>query len=410
MSQFTLFQQLRRLSRQNAVTRVRHSRQKPLSTLKFPISRKSANRNRRDGLAGCYEKLFRTMRRNFPGSMMFDSEAGGEHAPKLGRRTIEDGLLSSNRDALVGMLSAWWPHVGWELKTATEREHLQKALLPLRDHPNRYLIDRLSRRTELTAMEAPEIRKKRAIHGEAVTRRRSSQIERDRFANECRELEAAISAAKSDQVDGVLREFLRQGTAYHTAHTKALIAEKEEEAIEKELLEMESAFAQDELLTFIKGKYANNPLNLANAMAGLPYAIDVPFLGAGQSHARCSQLKCPGWPSYHYQVFEIIQSIWETSEHSTLPTLEFFRQQIRSLPKTVIQTDPTMGRHKCDNYVRAYLSENWWDLERAIKVSLETKNDPRPMYFVIAANLDVFVGQPKTLADVALAKAARLRD
>jgi len=342
---------------------------------------------------------------------MFDSEAGDGNLPKLGRRTIEKSQLSANLDSLVGMLCSWWPHVGWELTTATKRDHLQKALLPLKNHPNRYLIDRLSRQTGLTAMEAPEIRKKRIIYGEAVKHRRSTQIERDRFANECRELEAAINAARPEQIDGLLREFLRQGTAYHAAYGKASIAVKEEEEIEKELLEMESAFAQEELLLFItKGKYALDPWNLAKAMAGLPYAIEIPFLGASQSHARCSSLQSPGWPSYRYQVFETIQSIWETSEHSTSPTVEFFRQQIRSLPKAVMQTHPTIGRHKCENYVRTYLSDNWWDLERAITASLETKNDRRPMHFIIAANLDVFVGQAKTLADVALAKAARLRD
>jgi hypothetical protein len=344
--------------------------------------------------------------------MTFDGKAGGEHAPKLGRRTIENWQLSANLDSLVGMLCSWWPHLGWELTTATNRKQLQKALLPLKDHPNRCLIDRLSRRTELTAVEAPEIRKKRFIYGEAAKSRRSTQIARDRFGDECRELESAIHAARPEQIDSVLREFLRQGTAYHAAHGKALIAERKEEEIEKELLDMESAFAQEQLLVFImRGKYALDPWNLAKAMAGLPYAIEIPFLGASQSHARCSALQSPGWPSYRYQVFETIQSIWETSEHSTLPTtLEFFRQQIRSLPKVVVQTHPTMGKYKCDNFVRAYLSDNWWDLERAIKASLETKNDPRPLYFIIAANLDIFVGQPKTLADVALAKAARLRD
>jgi hypothetical protein len=343
--------------------------------------------------------------------MMFDSEAGSGDAPKLGRRTIEQSQLSANLDALVGMLCSWWPHVGWELTTATKREHLQKALLPLKDHSNRYLIDRLSRRTEVTAVEAPEIRKKRVIYGKAVKRRRSSQIERDRFANECRELESAINAARPEQIDGVLREFLKQGTAYHATYSKASIAEKEEEEIEKELLAMESAFAQDQLVLFItKGKYALDPWNLAKAMAGLPYAIEIPFLGAMQSHARCAALSCPAWPSYRYQIFETIRCCWERSEHSTLSPADVLQNEIRNLPKVIMQTHPTMGRHKCENYVRSYLCENWWDLQRAVELSLKTADDPRPMHFTIAANLDLCIGQPKTMADVALAKAARLRD
>ena len=343
--------------------------------------------------------------------MMFDSESGNEHAPKLGRRTIEDPQLSSNLNTLVGMLCSWWPQLGWELTTAATREDISRAFIPLRDHPDRHLLDRLLRQTELTKPKASEIRERRAIYRDAVERRRNTQIVRDRLASECRELESAISAARSEQIDGVLREFIRQGMEYHPAHDKAAIAEKEEEGIEKQLLKMEAAYAQDELLLFVtRAKYSLDPWHLARAMAGLPYTIGVPFISAPQSHDRCSALQCPGWPSYRYRVFEAIRSIWETSEHSALPTIEFFRHEICRLPKTVMQTHPSIGRHKCDNYVRTYLSENWWDLERAIKASLEPKDDPKPMYFVIAANLDLMVGQPKTLADVALAKAARLRD
>jgi hypothetical protein len=339
--------------------------------------------------------------------MMSDNEAGPGDSPKY---TIKDRWLRSNRDALVSMLCSWWPQVGWPLTTASDRERIRDSLLPLQNHSDRHLIDRLIRQTDAVAT-ASGIRQTRIVYRAAVERRCKAQAERDRCVNECRELEAAINAASDEQIDTVLREFSKHGTEYHSAQKKTVIAEQEEAAVEKALLEMESAYAQDQLLIFIKKrKYALHPLNLANAMAGLPYAIDLPFRGAWQSHARCSSVDCPGWPSYRYQVFETIQSIWENSEHSTLPTVEFFRQQICRLPKTVMQTHPTIGKHKCENYVRSYLSDNWWDLERAISASLETKNDPRPMHFIIATNLDLFVGQSKTLADVALAKAARLCD
>jgi hypothetical protein len=63
-----------------------------------------------------------------------------------------------------------------------------------------------------------------------------------------------------------------------------------------------------------------------------------------------------------------------------------------------------------ENYVRTFLCENWWHLQRAIKKSLETKDDPRPPCFVIASNLNRFVAEPKTLADLAVADTARIRD
>ena len=46
-----------------------------------------------------------------------------------------------------------------------------------------------------------------------------------------------------------------------------------ERNLENELANAEAAFAQEQLLEFIKEKkYALHPFNLANAMAGLPYA------------------------------------------------------------------------------------------------------------------------------------------
>jgi hypothetical protein len=69
-----------------------------------------------------------------------------------------------------------------------------------------------------------------------------------------------------------------------------------------------------------------------------------------------------------------------------------------------------MGRHKIENYVRTFLCENWRHLQRAIKKTLETKDDPRPPFFVIASNLDKFVAEPKTHADLAVAETARIRD
>jgi hypothetical protein len=339
-----------------------------------------------------------------------ENEADQVDTSKLGRRTIDDPQLTANLTVLVNMLSSWWPHVGWQLITASSREQIRAALLPLKDHPDRHLIGRLSRSGEVIA-EASEIRKKRVTYRQAVERRYSTQSERDRCGRDCRELEAAINAARTDQINGMLREFVRQGSAYHSIYRDALIAEAEEEEGETELLAMESGFAQEQLLLFItKAKYTLNPWHLARAMAGLPYAIEVPFLGAPQSHYRCAALICPAWPNYRYQIFETIRSCWEHAQHSTLSPVDVFQNKIHNLPRVVMQTHPTMGKHKCDNYVRSHLCENWWDMERAIELSLKTTDDLRPMHFTIAANFDLCIGQPKTMADVALAKAARLRD
>jgi hypothetical protein len=237
-----------------------------------------------------------------------------------------------------------------------------------------------------------------------------AQAKRNKCVNDCREIEVAITQAKPDQIEFVQREFSKRRAAYQDAQSQSAAADAKERTLENELLDKEAAFAQDELLVFIKkGKYALHPLNLANAMAGLPYAIDVPFLGVWQSHARSSKLECSGWPSYRYQVFETIESIWDRSKRSSISPIEFFQQEIKALPKTVQTRVPGETKfQRTENYVRAYLSENWWFLQRAIQRGLQPNDDPRPMHFIISSNFDKLVNEPRTYADSAIVKAASI--
>ena len=336
------------------------------------------------------------------------SDAYEDDEQKLGRRTIEDGWLSAKRDAVLGILCPWWPDVGWQLTTARTREELRQALQPVKDHPNRQYIDRLLRETNVTA-GASEIRQKRFALGLAVKHMHDAQAKRNKRVEECREIELAMSQARSDQIEFVQCEFPKRRTACQDAQARSLAAETKERILESELLDMEAAFSQDELVVFIKkGKYALHPQNLANAMAGLPYGIDVPFLGVWQSHARCSKLDSSALPSVHYQAFEAIESIWERSKGSPLSVFEFVQQEIKALPKTVLLEHPVMGSQRVDNYVKAKLCENWWYLQRAIERSVQSHDDPRPMHFIIASNFDKFVNGPRTHADSAIAKAASI--
>lgn len=340
------------------------------------------------------------------------TETNGADEPnaKLGRRTIEDGWLGGNRDALLNMFAFNWPEIGWQLSTAETREELRRALQPLRDRSNRQYIDRLLRQT-CGRGDEHEIRTMRLSLGDAVKQMQKAQSHCSECVNWCREIENAMIQARADQREILLNEFSKRRTQCQAAQDRSRIANEEQLQGENQLLDEEAAYAQDELLAFIrKAKYGFHPLNLANAVAGLPFAIGVPFMGAWQSHARCSKIKAPGWPYYTYQVFKIIEAGWKHASSSTQPMIEVFEEKIRALPKTVIHEHPQLGPRKVENYARRFLCENWFHLQRAIKNSLENTDDPRPPAFVIASNLNKFVGEPKTQADLAVAETARIRD
>lgn len=333
-----------------------------------------------------------------------------DDGPNLGRRTIDDDWLSANRDSIINLLCSWWPEIGWQLTTARTREAVIEALQPVKDHPNRQLIDRLLRPTKASA-SAPEIRRKREVHREAVRSMNNAREECDKCMTACRQIELAMMQAIPSQIDVISREFSARRVGCQQAQDQLRAAITVEKRLKEELLDKEAAFAQDELLTFIgdKRKYALNPLNLANAMAGLPFDTAVPFIGVWQSHARCSQLACPMWPSYHYQEFETVESIWERAEHSSISRLEFFQQQIKVLPKMVLQTHPTLGTLKIENYVRKHLADNWWYLQRAIEESVRSADDPRPMPFRICAIFHKLLANSGGAAESVLAEAARIQ-
>jgi hypothetical protein len=328
--------------------------------------------------------------------------------PQIGRPTIDDDLLSTNRDSLANLLCCWWPEIGSQLTTATTREALIGALQPVKDHANRHLLSRLLRPTTAHAT-GREIRGKRKDHEKLVEERSGQQAYSEKCFKACRQIDLALMQPRPEDAEFIFDELSRRRTECQQARDRVRAAEKEEHDLERQLLDMEAAFAQDELLEFIvKAKYSLDPLKVANAMAGLPFALGVPFLTVWTSYSRCSQLSCPMWPSWHYEEFKAIESMWKESELFPATRLNVFENEIRSLPKTVLQTHPTLGSIRVENYVRTHLSEKWWYLQRAIEASIKALDDPRPMAFKICSTLNKLLSSPNPAEEVR-AEAARIR-
>jgi hypothetical protein len=329
-----------------------------------------------------------------------------------GRPTIKDDWLSANRDRLVEMLSTYWPVIGWQLTTADNREKLRQAFHPVRDHADNQLFSRLLRSTTHET-GASEIRRKRRTVRDAAAHRFYAREKCDKCIKACREIEIAMDQARPNQIEYVHREFYRRRAACQDAQDQLRGASVTERNLENELADAEAAFAQDQLVEFIREKkYALHPFNLGNAMAGLPYARDVKFIGAWVSRERSAKLECRFWPNLRYELFKTIESIWNENEISTASPIDFFRDKIAALPRNVKPTIPQEKRGKkkrVPSSVRQKLADNFYYLERAIDKSLElAKSDPRPMPFLISANFDEILAEPKTYADQVLAAAMKI--
>jgi hypothetical protein len=333
--------------------------------------------------------------------------------PGPGRPTIDNNWLSSNRDALLGMLSSRWAQIGWQLRTAGSREDLSQAFQLVRDHPAKALFARQLRPTE-SAASAKGVRIKRRAVEKTVERRFLVQTECEKCVSGCREIEIAMDQARPDQMEYVEREFSRRRVKCQEAQDQLHRLKVIERNLEDELEDAEAAFAQEQLLEFItEKKYALTPFNLANAMAGLPYARDVEFLGVWVSRERSAKIECPFWPNREYQVFETIETIWNDKSISASSPVDFFLQRIAALPKTRKATIPQekviSKKKRVPNSVRQHLADNFFYLEQAIDKSLKSVDeDSRPMPFIILSNFGEILAQPRTFADQVLAEGARI--
>jgi len=312
------------------------------------------------------------------------------------------------------MLSCWWGEVGWQLTRATSREELRAALEPLSEHPNRHRISRLLL-ASFGSATAEDIRKERHVNERLISAIYEAQARQRECEALVRTAEIAFGQASPEQKDAVEAQLLGRKTDLQTANNTCNAASRGQQAHEKKLEQMEADFAQDELLMFIdkrliKGRYARNPRNLADAMGGLPYTRGVHFMGAWQSYARCSKLPCP--PHFRFELFETIQSIWKRSQKSKLAAAEFFYQEIMALPNTVKTVDQTniAVEDKAENAVRSYLLNNWPIWRLAIEKSLEYQGDQERIPFFICVNFTKVQSDPKTSVYLVLGTTEKTRD
>jgi hypothetical protein len=323
--------------------------------------------------------------------------------PNAGRPTLDDPSLIAQRTIIHDMLSCWWGEVGWQLPRATTRELLRAALEPLKDHADKHRINRLLLASTVSA-EAEEIREAREANGRLIAQIYAAQDRQRTCTDSITQAQMALGQASSDQAKALKAEISKRQADLDAANKEHRIACDKQEQFQKGIDQMEAGYAQDELLMFIykrfiKGKYARNPRNLADAMAGLPFAYGVHFLGVWQSYARCSKLDCPPHP--RFQLFETVKSTWKKSRKSKRPVLEFFHEQITALRKStrIKKIDPITGEEfegDAENWIRSNLLNYWpiWSL--AIQKSLESSVEEERVPYLICANFTICQRDPKS--------------
>jgi hypothetical protein len=221
---------------------------------------------------------------------------------------IDDGRLFGTRDHLVWLFEGTWADVGgrlpWIRKSADILESLQVWNDPNGCMNQHYIAKTLLRPSSVPANPKWLATTRRRL-GELNVALQNASDERDR----CRQSVEKAERALSDQLSpadwtAVQDQIARRRHKLSHAEVEYEAARKRQEETQNLLLDGEATFAREEFVHFCRSnRYRLTPLNIANALAGLPY------IGWRQSANRCKEKPAPGADGRSMQVFKTIERI-----------------------------------------------------------------------------------------------------
>jgi hypothetical protein len=281
---------------------------------------------------------------------------------------LDDGRLFNRRDSLIQTLSDAWGDIGWELNCVSAPDELRDAIAPLGnivyENQRRTLQPFLQSTTvQASAVQIRATRKAIQNAGKRVYQIQGKvglQVDSKptliSATEQLRESEHAMARVSNENLGIMLDEHFSRLSLYRALKNEMDKTEEERKTLERRLSNEEAFYAKDELFRFIKyGKYAHNPRNLANAMAGLPE------IGCWQSFQRCEKKPSHLWPTrpeeippLSYRVFETIAGCWNHRDREPdITFLNLLRSRIRTIPES--------------NDLRQHLTKYWRYLRQAVE-------------------------------------------
>lgn len=233
----------------------------------------------------------------------------GQSKPSRGRPiAIEDGSLIGAREHLVWLFEQTWADVGehlpWIKKPADVLE-----VVRVWDNPNlatgsSYIAKTLFRSSSIPATQKwlHATRLHLGKLNEAISHGYETQEKCQRDLDTAqRALGDHLSEADKAKV---LDQISRRGQKLAVAKAEFEALQKKAQELREKLLDGEAGFARAEFVRFCRSnRYRLTPLNLANALAGLPH------IGWRQSAARCRKHPSTQENGQSIQIFKAIQRI-----------------------------------------------------------------------------------------------------
>jgi len=315
-----------------------------------------------------------------------------ENSAKLprGRQlAIDDGRLFGVRDHLVWLLESTWPDVGGGLSTIKNPADVCAALQIWEQRSHEYTAQLLLRPSSspATAKVLNERRRRLGELNETV-RNAHEFLEKswESFERAMRIIPVTqLSQNEQKVIDDAIRK--RAEVLAH-AGTELLTFRDRQAQLERILRDGEAYFARAEFVRFLRSdRYEIRPLNIANALAGLPY------IGWRQSAKRCQGQVCTGANGGAIQIFETIRRIVQSCTRKS-ELNRHAEQWLRAQGHT-------------ESFGVSELRKDWFYLRWSIKTVLESGARRRDLPYAIArqywkrkstpSNVDLFFAEEEAL-------------
>jgi hypothetical protein len=306
-----------------------------------------------------------------------------EEKPKRGPRTLPDNYLLGNRNAWTELLEQSWLKIGWSLlrirdKRTSRIEDVRKAMEPVKGMPHNSGLAASFYRETLESARPSAVLKMQKQVGDLDAEIIKAQAEREQSFRSCLSADAAMKMAGPEDKDIIQEEALNRLQLMLQLADDFSKRGMKREALHKKWLDQEAYVFQSELLDFLLSRrYAVNPRNLADALAGLPR------MKWRQSFARCAHMEF-NTPTQEFRIFEMFSEICSRVPEEITEPLAFFRAEL------------SKSSRKPD-YTRQFLREQWRDLRLAIEECWNLRaDDPGGFPFVLSS---VFMRNVKRLKD-----------
>jgi hypothetical protein len=285
-------------------------------------------------------------------------------APRRGRPTgLSDAQLHNRRDQFVQIFEGGWVDIYRELQRCKKPDDLIR-IFTLIANPQTWWHEPLSifcrsssesasgatlrrLRTELRAVVEPLYR------AEQSKRQAKEQLDQASWA---------LAQAHGSNRRMVKRARKKKRKEAWKAEVPYRPLAKKEKQLRERLKQLEASFARQELFSFLKSpRYTLTPLNLANAVAGLPH------MGWRRSVTRCKKASSKIGNGTMFQIFKamryLVTSANRKSENELVTSIH---DGILLLP----------SRYQLP---KAELAKNWFSLRRAIREAYRVAPLPKAL-------------------------------